>query len=923
MKKSHAHPILNKVFHPSFVPGNCLRGFLLLFAIVLLWSTGTTRGTAQTFLLSNNTPTAFSLVPGSYGNGFIAAVTGQPFTSAWQVNVTATAPNPSGVTLTANTSVAVAAGDLIVASFSYRRTDSTADEININARFEQVASPFNASVVVPLRGRGQWRQVSIPFIANASYAAGSARFYFQLSAQKQKMQISGVTLANYGQTSLFGPGIIDASPSFAFNGTAAGTTYGTNTSVAVSGNPFFSTASHITVTANPNDDSTVQLKATVPSAVTANHNLLAIFWARDADTVPKNAVIGFSTQNAAGTKVVSYNQSAIIVDGAWKQHVIPFTIPTTYAANGMAFVLKCSAQLQTVEIGGLQLLDIGTVPATSLSSTLNDYPGRLITDSWRTAANTRINTYRKGNFTLNVTDGSGAAIASASVSAVMQKHLFGFGSAVQAQELTTVTGADADTYRATVKALFNKVVFENDMKWVQWEAAGQPAKVQNAVTWLRANGITNIRGHNLVWPAWGYCPTDLPGLSVPALTTRILMHIDSESQYFKIKNYMSDWDVVNEPYVNHSVMDKINGVADGTLAQDAAVIRTWYTQAAGDDTCPDCYLNDFGVVENPTRLNPVREDYNYNLLSTLLAYSPATPVDGFGFESHFTSPTPPLTVKTIFDRFAGLGLKGQVTEYDFATTDTALQADYLADYMTMAFSEPNFNSFLMWGFWDTKSWINNAPLYTSTWELKPSGEAWQGLVFGKWWTNTSAIANASGTATVNGFLGRYALTATNAGITKTYYADLPLTTGSKVNLKLSGSTGTTHVWLHAAARAVLYPPFAVTSDVNAYDGSCVTATVTNNANATSGVLRIDSEATGLVNIWLRVIAPDSASDAFWLTVDGSAWQNFTVTQGTSWHWVLWKQTTLGTGTHAITLANAEAGAQLDQVLITDDLAFTP
>ena len=89
----------------------------------------------------------------------------------------------------------------------------------------------------------------------------------------------------------------------------------------------------------------------------------------------------------------------------------------------------------------------------------------------------------------------------------------------------------------------------------------------------------------------------------------------------------------------------------------------------------------------------------------------------------FPPPPPPLTAKAIFDRFAALGLKEQVTEFDQNTTDTILQADYLSDYLTLVFSEPNFNSFLMWGFWDGMSWINNAPIYAQNWSLKPSGEA--------------------------------------------------------------------------------------------------------------------------------------------------------------------------------------------------------
>ena len=91
------------------------------------------------------------------------------------------------------------------------------------------------------------------------------------------------------------------------------------------------------------------------------------------------------------------------------QHQYQNNVFVDGATNAMQFYVKCSAQLQTVEFGGLQLLDLGIlVSGSNITSTLNDYPGRLITDSWRADANARIAAYRKGNFTINVTGSSGA-----------------------------------------------------------------------------------------------------------------------------------------------------------------------------------------------------------------------------------------------------------------------------------------------------------------------------------------------------------------------------------------------------------------------------------------------------------------------------------------------------------------------------------
>ncbi len=112
----------------------------------------------------------------------------------------------------------MSAEDAIVATFYYRRTDTMSDETNITARFQQIGGAAASSIVIPLRGRQQWRKISIPFIASASYPAGGARFCFQLSAQIQSLQVSGVSLVNHGQKSLFGPGVVDATPLFTFVG---------------------------------------------------------------------------------------------------------------------------------------------------------------------------------------------------------------------------------------------------------------------------------------------------------------------------------------------------------------------------------------------------------------------------------------------------------------------------------------------------------------------------------------------------------------------------------------------------------------------------------------------------------------------------------------------------------------------------------
>jgi hypothetical protein len=147
-----------------------------------------------------------------------------------------------------------------------------------------------------------------------------------------------------------------------------------------------------------------------------------------------------------------------------------------------------------------------------------------------------------------------------------------------------------------------------------------------------------------------------------------------------------------------------------------------------------------------------------------------------------------------------------------------------------------------------------------------------------------------------------------------------------VNLKLGGSTGTSNVWLYEAENAVMYYPFGLASDPAASGGKYVVAPagLTDYNTPTTGQMRIDTEATGIVDVWVRVIAPGDSDDSFWIQADGGTFQRFVVTHGSTWHWSLWTQLTLAAGTtHTINFANREGGTELDQVLITDDLSFTP
>ena len=82
---------------------------------------------------------------------------------------------------------------------------------------------------------------------------------------------------------------------------------------------------------------------------------------------------------------------------------------------------------------------------------------------------------------MNVRDENGKAIEEATIEMRMKRHAFGWGTAVAAEQLLG-TSADSQRHREAILANFNMVVFENDLKWPQWEQNRQ--RPLDGIRWL-------------------------------------------------------------------------------------------------------------------------------------------------------------------------------------------------------------------------------------------------------------------------------------------------------------------------------------------------------------------------------------------------------------------------------------------------------
>lgn len=528
---------------------------------------------------------------------------------------------------------------------------------------------------------------------------------------------------------------------------------GTLTRVPVDGQPF-AEALRCEVTSRPEHPWALQFQLRTTRSVQKGDVLWVRFYARTlsakSETGTGRVRAIFEKSGPPYDKSLSFD---LDLSGAWKEYFLPFKALSAYAAGRAGVGLHLGTQAQLVEIADFEAYDYG--PAFDMSRlprTRITYAGQAPDAPWRAAAAARIERLRKGDLTVAVTDADGRPIPGTRVDVAMRRHAFAWGSAVTVKDLLR-PDADGDRYRAVVTQTFTRVVFENDFKWHSWDNPDNRADIFKATEWLRARGI-EIRGHNLIWPSWRNTPRDLKTLkdAPEALRARINAHIADEAT--AMRGRLADWDVVNEPYDNHDVMD--------ILGNEELV--AWFKLVRQCDPGVRLTLNDYAIL-SAGGADARHQDHFEKTLRFLKERG--APITGLGMQSHFGgTPTPPERMLAILDRFGALGLDITITEHDIDTTDEQLQADFTRDFLTTVFSHPSVTAVLTWGFWENAHWRPNAAYYRADWSLRPAGQVWLDLVTKQWWTNASLTTDAQGQARTRGFLGDYTVTVTRDGATR-------------------------------------------------------------------------------------------------------------------------------------------------------------
>lgn len=511
--------------------------------------------------------------------------------------------------------------------------------------------------------------------------------------------------------------------------------------VSVADQPF-TTALRIAVQSGLSNAWDAQVKFPAVQGIQEDDVVLVAFYARTISSTEETGegqLIVCIEENVTYAKELYYN---ISIGQEWKEYYAPVEIQTTLESSSLSYLFHLGFSDQTIEVADVRYLNYqNTLTLDDLPLTEITYIGQAPDASWRIPAQERINQIRKGQANVIVYDEQGQIVENAIVKIEMQKHLFGFGTAIAANEFNSNS-----TYRNTIFDMFNEVVFENDLKWPQFNADASNDHLDQAMDTLEAHQIP-VRGHNVIWPSYRYCPNSLEDLkdNPVAFRNAIDTRIDNVTGF--TSGRLNDWDVINEPYSEHDLQDVLGD----------EVMADWFKRVRRNDRDVKLYINDYSILSAGGK-NTDHQDYYYDVIRYI--DSLGGNIEGIGMQGHFGSDLTSINrVYEILDRFAGLDKDIKITEHDIDLTQRGVQTDYTRDFMTIVFSHPSVRSILMWGFWAGRHWKPESAFYEEDWTIRPHGEVWRDLIYNQWWTpEINSVSDSQGELSFNGFLGTYTYT---------------------------------------------------------------------------------------------------------------------------------------------------------------------
>jgi len=531
-------------------------------------------------------------------------------------------------------------------------------------------------------------------------------------------------------------------------------------------------------------------------AVSKDDIILVSFWAREVSE--KSLIYIFAEHVTTFDKQIYFD---IELTSDWTQYFIPYKSTAGFMPGEINFGFHLAGEIQEVEIAGFTVLNY------KKNHGLNDFPstfsaakyGGFESDAaWRSLAAERIETLRKSDLEVTVVDTEGNPVADVEVTIEMLDHEFGFGSAYVTCRFPSNDCTNA-TYTNKIKDLdgkghgFNVGVMENAMKWDGWEEEwiGSPEETVSAIQWLADEGV-EMRGHTMFWPGYEMMPDDIQQNegNLSYVRNRIDERIRTMVQHPVLSQLIGEWDVLNEVTLNRDL--ELMFQADPQFTTGREIYQEIFARIKAMKPDQKNYMNDYVTLSGGGSSQAVVSRYKQYLDEI---YNSESSFDGIGFQCHIgTVPTSILKVESTLNEFyERYPVPFKITEYDIeASVSDDVQAQYMADFLTMIFSHPAVEAFIMWGFWDGNHWKNNAPMFNMDWSLKPSGQAFIDKVFDEWWSSEQTVSDASGQVSSRVFKGTYEITVRSGDQIMTQVTDISEDT--TIQMVIDATTSTEEIY---------------------------------------------------------------------------------------------------------------------------------
>jgi GH35 family endo-1,4-beta-xylanase len=246
------------------------------------------------------------------------------------------------------------------------------------------------------------------------------------------------------------------------------------------------------------------------------------------------------------------------------------------------------------------------------------------------------------------------------------------------------------------------------------------------------------------------------------------------------KHRIRSWDAINEPvttipYERALLDDQGSGkIDDGprynttgiTLDQTIPWVENTFRWAHAADPTGEFHINEFHILSK----RDVRQKY-FDLVKELLRRK--VPVAGVGIQAHepremwFATPE----IVRAFDQMHALGLPLHITEFTPQSSGKAItggwregvwteqaQAEFAADFYTLAFGHPGMKSIHWWGLSDRSIWLPGGGLLDKDLNPKPVYTRLHKLIKEDWMTRGLTLTtDRRGQAKFRGFFGKYQL----------------------------------------------------------------------------------------------------------------------------------------------------------------------